>query len=584
MRCAIILRLLTQAVILLPHGNLYMKLRELRELKNKTFFNSLCLPILSGIFIGTSYIPFFPWAAIFSFVPLWIQWQRSKSLREVFIAGWVTAFVLTFIGFFWVGHLLHEFGGLPTPVAYLGLLFFCGFANLYIPLAGVVWFKLRSVTGPGFHSLLTLPMILWLMETFVPTIFPWNFGYTFFWIEWPALHLAEYIGAQGLSAIVIFANLISLMIWTHRRRKKTLIRWGLTLFALMVGINLVGWGILKQLKPPDKKLNVLIVQANIGNMEKIYAKKGMGFRDHITDKYIRLTRSAVRKFHNSKEDQEPPLSSLKKQKGHATGANLTEEQQNNTQNRKIDFVLWPETAFPHYLGVSLDNHSQARKVFQMNRQTQIPLITGAYSQSPDGKQTTNSVFFIDEKGKYTDKPYHKTYLLAFGEYIPLSRYFPIFKEWLPQVADLYPGDGPIVRPLKDLKIGTQICYESLFPKFSLELASRGAQIIINVTNDSWYGTWQEPYQHLYPTIARAAEVRRPLVRSTNTGISTAILASGKALNPSPLNREWSHVFEVPYVSDPKTTVYQAFPGLLPIVVLTLLVLELRAAYKENSDS
>ena len=172
-------------------------------------------------------------------------------------------------------------------------------------------------------------------------------------------------------------------------------------------------------------------------------------------------------------------------------------------------------------------------------------------------------------------------MLAFGEYIPLAQYFPILKKWLPQVGDFQWGDGPIVRSLNGLKVGTQICYESLFPEFSIDLANQGAQIIINVTNDSWYGPWQEPYQHLYLTLARAIEVRRPLIRSTNTGISTAILANGDILATSPLNREWSQTFEIPYASDPKTTLYQAFPWLLPLVVFMLLLWAIREAHKEN---
>ena len=71
-------------------------------------------------------------------------------------------------------------------------------------------------------------------------------------------------------------------------------------------------------------------------------------------------------------------------------------------------------------------------------------------------------------------------------------------------------------------------------------------MIVNLTNDSWYGTWAEPYQHLYMTLARAVEFRRPVVRATNTGISTVILANGDVLEKSPLQKEWTHIFNVPY--------------------------------------
>ncbi|WP_338040421.1 nitrilase-related carbon-nitrogen hydrolase [Methylocucumis oryzae] len=123
----------------------------------------------------------------------------------------------------------------------------------------------------------------------------------------------------------------------------------------------------------------------------------------------------------------------------------------------------------------------------------------------------------------------------------------------------------------------KICYESLFPAFSKALAELGAQVIINVTNDSWYGTWQEPYQHMYMTLARSVEFRRPVIRVTNTGITTVALASGEILQQSPLHQEWSGVYQVAYRKQPSPTFYQQHFLLMPVlcsigVVLILLTI------------
>ena len=123
-------------------------------------------------------------------------------------------------------------------------------------------------------------------------------------------------------------------------------------------------------------------------------------------------------------------------------------------------------------------------------------------------------------------------------------------------------------------------YEGLFDWFTRGLANKGAQIIFNVTNDSWYGPWQEPYQHGWMTLARAVEVRRPLVRSTNTGISTVALASGEIMTLSPIFEEWQHLFEVPYVSDPAPTIFMSWgywliPTVLILVLLGLPLLDFR---------
>ncbi len=105
------------------------------------------------------------------------------------------------------------------------------------------------------------------------------------------------------------------------------------------------------------------------------------------------------------------------------------------------------------------------------------------------------------------------------------------------------------------KIGGQICYEGLFDEFSALQQKKGAQILINITNDSWFGYPFEPYQHMYMTLARAIEVQRPLVRVTNTGISTVILPNGKVFDHSPRNQEWFNTYEIPFASTPQPTFY-----------------------------
>ena len=108
---------------------------------------------------------------------------------------------------------------------------------------------------------------------------------------------------------------------------------------------------------------------------------------------------------------------------------------------------------------------------------------------------------------------------------------------------------------------------------------------MNVTNDSWYGTWQEPYQHMYMTLGRAVEIRRPLVRVTNTGISTVVLASGEVLEQSPMHQAWAGLYSVPYLIQPKATFYQRYfalmPGLLIGLSLLLLVKWLSLACQKN---
>ena len=118
-------------------------------------------------------------------------------------------------------------------------------------------------------------------------------------------------------------------------------------------------------------------------------------------------------------------------------------------------------------------------------------------------------------------------------------------------------------------MGPQICYEGLFPDFSRSLSDQGAQIFVNVTNDSWFGTSAEPYQHLFMTLARGIEFRRPVVRATNTGISAAMRADGTLLDLSPLHTEWTRLYEIPYRKVPHPTFYQEYGYRLVPAVLWL---------------
>jgi apolipoprotein N-acyltransferase len=509
------------------------------------------LPVLSGLFIGTSYIPFPPWASLFCFVPLWMFWNRQTDLKDVFLGGLLTSFIFTLIGFNWVTYLLHEFAHLDWPVAVLGMLLYALIAHLFVPLAGVLWFLGRRWFAWSEQlSLALMALITILCEAYSLTLFDWNFGYSWYGAGVPIYQWAEIIGFSGLSAVTLLCNLPLYIAWQKRRQtagKKILLTvvWGFVL------LNAGGVWLKSKLPEPDASFKALLVQANIGNSEKLAAELGQGYSREILRRYIDLTDRAL---------------------------NMTET--------KVDFVLWPETAFPALLGdaFKLDTHpTQLRRFIQ---ERELPLITGAYSVDRDSGLITNSLFVLDKTGEIVPPHYSKSILLAFGEYIPGEQFFPQIRDWLPPTGHFARGQGPTtLLNWNGYKMGPQICYESLFPGFSRSLAELGAQFIVNVTNDAWYGTWQEPYQHMYMTLARGVEFRRPVLRATNTGVSTVSLASGDILQRSPLHEAWADIYEVPYLTNPPSTFYQRWfwlvPGLLWTALLALIGIGIRKRSKKQ---
>jgi apolipoprotein N-acyltransferase len=509
-------------------------------------------PLLSGVLVGTTYIPFPPWALVFCYTPLWLfAIEDSPSVKKSFWGGWITQFVLTLIGFHWIAYTAHEFGQIPWVVAILALLLFCALMHLYVAVAVAAgtYLRLRFKLGAG-ATLISIAIIHSLLERAWPVIFDWNLGYTLLWARIPIYHLADMIGFLGLSAIVLLMNAWVAYIWLKQNFiRKALVHLSfLTVtFAVLVA---VGYWHGRTWNHFDKSINVTVVQANIGNLEKVFAEQGRGYQDVITRKFIALTQDAFQKF------------------------------------PQTEIFVWPETAFPDYL----DQHHLDRK----NQQTLIgglepmgkPGLIGAYSKEANtdtrlDTSTYNALFLVDAKGNNLDVPYRKTELLAFGEYLPMSERFPILLKWLPFVSNFGRGQGPHIMKLDRgngdvINWGPQICYEGLYPNFSRGLSDKGADIIVNVTNDSWFGYPFEPRQHLFMTLARAIEIRRPLVRSTNTGISTAILANGDVLQQSPIHQEWSGVFNVKFLKDAPTTFYvngghRDWMLLIVVLVLTVVI-------------
>ncbi len=559
----------------------------MKQLPN--FFNKYKWAILSGILIGTSYLPFPPWALWCGYLPLWWSLLSIKNnnassnkqiAKDIFRKSWVTQFVLSLIGFYWIFIVSKEYGYLPTPVALLLVLLFASFMHIYIAIAHYLGFRWLG-HRPHLAILATLCWIV-LAERFWPTIFPWNLGYPLMIFKTiPIFQAADVIGFLGLSFCVYLSSWLLAM----AAAKTIHLQKSLLAFVLLwLGLSMLGLASNKEAKTLDStathSFKALIVQANVGNLEKAYAEKGRGFMQEIVTKYFQLTAQAL------------------------------------TENKDIkpDLVIWPESAFPEYLNAGDWNRKYSSQLRTFLQQSQITLLTGAYSHVLDTSSNNQGLFpkFKDYNALFLLAPppqlptstsatdatlqnpkqlglYHKTLLLVFGEYIPLLEYFPWMAKYNPAGEGFSRGKGPQVLDLptsavatdSSWKLGVQICYESLYPEFSESLVKQGAQILINLTNDSWFSqnhgfefmrTSSEAYQHMYMTLARAIETRRPLFRSTNTGITTAITAGGEILTPGPTQTEWFHFFEVPVSQTPPVTFYTRWGAWLMIIPILILVL------------
>ncbi len=507
-------------------------------MKLKQLFKFYLLPILSGIFIGTSYIPFPPWALFFCLIPLFRFFQGIDNYKQAFIGGWITQFILNMIGFHWIGYTASEFGHLHWSLSTLVLLAFAATAHLYFPIAGVLFvFLKRKLKLEDNHTYFFLPLCFLAMDGIFPMIFRWHFGYPWLWVDAPGAQMAELIGFVGIHVYTVFCNVGLMYIWDVRKVSKKRMKQAVgAFFTTFILFNGLGYLLKERWQKPDEEVKFLVVQGNIGNLEKAAQEHGSRFIDKIVTTYTDLTYEGLRKHPDT------------------------------------DFVLWPETAFPEYLDSNYHHRFQVKRLKEVSKSTEVPIFTGGYSKNQKTRQIYNSLFLLGSDGEIAADPYFKTHLLAFGEYLPFGDVFPSLKKALSFISDFGRGQGPYIFEYEGYKIGPQICYEGLFPPFSAELSAKGAQIFMNITNDSWFGYPFEPYQHLYMTFARAIEFRRPLVRSTNTGLTTAIDALGKVTPHGPRNSEWYGLFTLPYNSNPDSTLYSHFAGGWPYILNFLLII------------
>jgi apolipoprotein N-acyltransferase len=494
---------------------------------------------LSGFLVGTSYIPFPPWALLFCYTPLWIfSLTKARDWRQVFIAGWAAQFTLTLIGFHWIAYVAHVFGYMPWPLAILTLLIFAALMHLYIPLAlCAAWALAKKLQLSQGAALLAMAATLSLFEQHWPSIFEWNMGYPLLWTGSALTQWSDVVGFLGLSFSVYLINAWASWLFLKKNLRLAM-GTGLTLGLTLAALHWAGRERQKTWSQPESELKTLIVQANIGNAEKIQAEQGVGAQQFIADEFFALTHQGL------------------------------------AAHPETELVVWPESAFPDLLNSYALTRRYSSQFQAFARSIQKPILTGAFSKDAPGKafrDDYNAVFLFDELGENSGDPYHKTRLLIFGEYIPFGRDFPWLAKLNPGGIGWGRGTGPTSLEFGDIGLGIQICYESLDPQFSSALVAKGAEILVNVTNDSWFGPSFEPHQHLYMTFARALETRRPLIRSTNTGISSVILADGTVLKKSPLFEKWYGLFSVKFQKNPPLTFYSRFGSWLSFVIFVFLL-------------
>jgi apolipoprotein N-acyltransferase len=502
--------------------------------KLKTFtFRSTLLAILSGLMLTASFPPGkFSFMAWFALVPLLICVDRaspSQAFRLGFVAGAVHFTTLMY----WIVMVLGHYGNMSIIVSLGPFFLLCFFLALYPALFSAITTCLR-------HSRITVILMasFWVSLEYIRGVFltglPWCLlGYS----QYEHLHLiqiSDITGVYGISFLIVVSNgLIYSLLFRGREKVGGSLKWDILFTVLLVTVTVFyGRFRLSQGLPGGDSPNVLrtaIIQPNIDQS----VKWNPAYQAKTLSIFERLTRSSYA--------------------------------------FKPELIVWPEAALPFFFQQDV---KFAPKVFLITEESGAVLIFGspAYKRAESITKYYNRAYLITHEN-IPPQYYDKIHLVPFGEYVPFKNLLSFINRLVPAAGDFASGlaKGPMTHG--ELSAGVIICFEAIFPGLARAHARGGANILVNITNDAWFGMSSAPHQHLGMAVFRAVENRRPLVRAANTGISAFIDAKGKIVSRSSLFTE-EVLKDSVNISKAPLTFYARFGDLFTFLLLAFCSVKL----------
>ena len=475
------------------------------------------IALLAGAATPLGFEPFglFP-IAILAPAVLFVLWNDTSRARAAW-RGFLFGFGMFAVGVSWVYVSLHTYGNMPTPLAGLTVVLFAALLAAFPASAG--WLQaFFHAPGVGWRLALVVPA-LWVLAEWTRgwflTGFPWlNLGYS--QIDTPLAGFAQLAGVYGVSlAAAASAGLLAAG-WIDRRLARRL-----TLPAA-VALWSVGWlaGLMTWTKPAGEPLKVALVQGNT----PLTIKWRPEYRDGIVDNYFALSERAV----------------------------------------DARLIVWPEAAVPDYF----DRIAPVLvpRIKRIAKERGADFVIGAIEREPGTSTYYNSVFVVGmSQGRY-----RKQHLVPFGEFLPFPALLRGLLDYLHiPMSNFSVGNGDQA-PIRAAghTIGVSICYEDAFGEEVIR-ALPAATLLVNVSEDSWFGRSFAPHQRLQMARMRALEAGRPMLRAANTGPSAIIDHRGEVRAKSPPFE--SYVLTGTVQPTAGITAYARF-GNVPVVSLLLVVL------------
>ncbi|WP_437593937.1 apolipoprotein N-acyltransferase [Sorangium sp. So ce1000] len=476
------------------------------------------LAALTGLFYFLGFPGMDLWPiSFFGLVPLIVA-LRGQPPGRAALLGWISGFVMTMTGFYWLLEMLRVFSGFPTILCVLFMAILCGYQAGRIALCGWLYGRAEARGWPGSVA---FALAFVASELVYPLLFPWYYGASVH--NAPVMGQVADLGGPYLVGLVLVAANLAIAELVMRRLDRAPApgeagrdagppRRGrpLNRAVLAVGIATPAlaavYGVLR-IRAVDaaaavaEPIKIGIVQPNLALFDR---------------------RNAL-KIHVSRTRE------LAKQ-----GAGL---------------VVWSEAGVPQAFRESAYKSDVQRS---LTGRLGVPTVVGTVihrfpADRNERGVSFNTALMSGNDGEILGR-YDKQYLLAFGEYLPFGEMFPYLYKLSPNSGRF--SSGTSLAPLEwdGHRLATMICYEDILPHFVNKLVAQGdPDLLVNLTNDAWFGESTEPWIHLALAKMRAIEHRRYLVRATNSGVSAIVDPVGRVVTHGDTFKEQSLLGEARFM-------------------------------------
>lgn len=511
------------------------------------------LPIVSGLLLVLSFPRFdFGFLAWIALIPLLFAIE-NRSARVAFGQGFIAGLIFFSGTLYWVSIAIHVYGKAPLLLSFLAMFLLSIYCACYV---GLFAWAFRLISGEADSCIfLTAPaswVSLELARNYLFSGFPWSLlGYSQYRYL-PVIQIADISGVYGVSFLVVLVNvslaslvLRSLLPNTSTHSDIKLLWKGGILSAVIVGVA-IGYGYWRiqtdSRTSNHQTVRIGLVQANIDQSQKW----DIAFRRETIDRYKRLTLQTA---------------------------------------KDTDLIVWPEAATP-FLFEAETNYRQ--ELLRFVRAHGVPLLFGspatAMENNPGPLHLTNSAFLVSSDGVVLDR-YNKIHLVPFGEYVPFKSLFAFLDKLVVGIGDFVPGRAPRLMKGPGGQFGVVICFEVIFPDLVRRFVALGANYMVTITNDAWFGPSSAPYQHFSMVVFRAVENRVSFARAANTGISGFIDPYGRILHRTDIFTE--DALTGPIRTETSHSLYTAFGDLFAygclLVVLVTSTKRLKLYYLDSKS-